>query len=131
MGNLFEYLADQEKARELAIKKHRDFWNTYATEIRLEKIIGSKLRIADKYPEFEDIRTCINKCYLCEYSSKVRFVDANEDFCTYCPLYDIHNHLDKGCLNGLYYRFTSSDTWEEAAEFATEIANLPIVNEMK
>lgn len=58
----------------------------------------------------------LNSCYLYEYTG---------GHCDYCPLDKPQN---KRCLDGLYMRWCFCKSYEEAADLADQIAELPEVN---
>ena len=120
---------------EEAVENHRKLWREIARILREEdvteiiykkffyysrhtaiKIEAMRNIYKNKY-ENNDIQ---HNCFLCEYS----FVS-----CKKCPLYDRKGRI--GCLNGRYAIFRGEicyGNYKEAADVASEIAELPIVN---
>lgn len=107
--------------REQALENHRRLWRHIADKTRTEK------RCVSKKEAIEDIWGNVwvaNECWCCEYDDQF-----DSDFCTHCPvMWD--NEKDNGfwCNDSEFGEWCSArtaDDWEEAAEIAEKIANLP------
>ena len=104
-----------------AVREHRKMWNWIADETeKLERIV-----LEDDY--FEEYRIQYSnqplcQCYCCEYTCKE---DRN---CQYCPI--VWVGIEQSycvCLNpdSQYKKLDGCCDWQEAAELARQIANLP------
>lgn len=104
--------------REQAIAEHRKMWNWIADDIeRLKTVCKITVLKSDYFmkSKFKN-EAILSWCFLCEYSYRNKG-------CESCPV----NSPTKGtgCLNGLYYLVCRSETWQEQATLARQIANLP------
>lgn len=106
--------------REQAIIEHRKMWRWIAEKIeKLEwRVIiwiwKESYLVRNGYKIYPR-----SGCFLCEYNSQ--FNDAS---CNHCAVkYPEEEHNE--CLGGLYKKVVYAETWQEHAELARQIANLP------
>lgn len=103
--------------REEAIRKHRILWSAIADETEKKKCIVDKVEILNKV--FPSVGRIMHYCFLCEYNK------YNVNACQECLLERDRKESKIGCLGGLYYEWNNTDSWQECARIAREIANLP------
>lgn len=115
--------------KEQAIKEHRKMWGWIAEEtLKREKIVCKEEYLAKYFPD-EDI-CCA--CFCCEYGKQKTNSEENIR-CKFCPLdwgsdCSTTQCVDKNYLAGegnLFALWESTLGWEEAAELARQISELP------
>lgn len=106
-----------EFTKQQAIEGHRKMWNWIADEIERQKRIRCIPLLKQCYC-YENKLTLIADCFCCEYNN-------NYEKCPKCPLdWGETSHC---CSNGesLYHRILWNESWQEQADLARQIANLP------
>lgn len=124
------------------IQRHQEMWNWIANKIEEDK--DTNLDIAD-FGDYKslylksqgyDERYVYYDCFMCDYViRKHKIYDGKR--CYWCLLkwpstctkYPCEDAEFEGDDLGLYCRFWRSDDWEEAAQLAKQIANLPVKDE--
>lgn len=103
--------------KQQAIEGHRKMWNWIADEIERRKRVCIIIDLKMQYCGDNDL-ALKNGCFCCEYNDR--------DYqCVKCPLdwgKGKHCATDK---HSLYTRVVHADTWQEQADLARQIANLP------
>ena len=109
--------------REEAILWHRKMWNWIANRIEEEQIYQD---IADLKKEYCNQNNVFirNDCFCCEFA---------KGYCFFCPIefdsdleeYMCEQKYEEDDDKGLYALCCESTDWEEQAELARKIANLP------
>ena len=114
-----------------AIANHRKMWSWIADETQRQQRIVRK----EEYLNAFDIKDVLKfACYCCEYNRQCSEGLENYHGCDFCPVDWGENRSD--CLylydeqgecvgDGLFECWRFAIDWQEAAELAREIANLP------
>lgn len=109
-----------ELTREQAIKYHRDMYNNIADGIEEGRHIVNIEESKEIFCRIHGFNVMFN-CFLCDY---------DENLCVDCPVMWGDSVKDKCCRLhngelGLFHRVRIADSWQEQAELARQIANLP------
>lgn len=104
--------------KQTMLKNHRSLWNWMAEETKRRKTI------VDKENYIDEINPIIGQleaqCWPCEYTA--------EDNCTNCPFAwgnsDTSTCISADNTEGLYNKWRHTNSWEKAAKYAEQIANL-------
>lgn len=105
--------------KQQAIKGHRKMWNWIADEIERRKCICNIAEWKRRYCNENSLDLLCN-CFCCEYTDS-----KHNDDCSLCPL---DWGITKTCNHSkqsLFKRVLSCTTWQEQADLAKQIANLP------
>lgn len=105
--------------KQQAIEGRRKMWNWIADEIKKEKCICNIVILKIRYCKQNSLDLFCN-CFCCEYTAS-----KHSDDCSLCPLDWL---ITKTCYhdkNSLFNRVVSCTTWQEQADLARQIANLP------
>lgn len=103
-----------------AVRKHRAMWNWIADYIEEKKEVQCIPTLKALYTSYhcDDVA---NDCYCCEYvvnTLKDRFTN-----CADCPI--IWETDPDGICDGFYNPCLEAESWQEQANLARQIANLP------
>lgn len=120
--------------REEAIRLHREMWMWMASEtVNRQKKVSTMDWIAEYIPVWEGELANLRIC--CTYGSNLK--TTTEWMCKYCPIDWLSTAQNRMCryktkedragnnATGLYAKWTNAKTWQEAAELAQQIAELP------
>lgn len=103
-----------------AVKYHREMWNDIADEIESCKRTFYIPTLKDRWCAEHELDP-IASCFACEY---------NEQFNGFCCDHCLFNQTEMGplesCCEGYYARCLYAKAWQEQAELARKIANLPV-----
>ena len=125
--------------KEEAVKRHRELWNKIA-ELCTSKDIGMRTGDIVKYIALKslgyDDPLCAptNRCWACEYAinKAIYLHKCNEDMCHFCPIkWKTTQCHDEGGEYKIWIRHLVVGEFEDAAEMARVIANLPEKKEVK
>lgn len=105
--------------KQQVIEGHRKMWNWIADEIEKEKEVLNISNLKRIYCGYNDLHLLAN-CFCCEYNKNVCR-------CNQCPLTwgEFNTCCSSNKLTGMYDRVVNALTWQEQAELARQIANLP------
>lgn len=103
--------------KQQAIEGHRKMWNWIADEIERGKYVCIIRELKFFYCIANNLILRQN-CFCCEYNSG--YYD-----CSRCPLDWIETLHCCDNEDSLYNRVKDADTWQEQADLARQIANLP------
>ena len=103
--------------KQQAIEGHRKMWNWIADEIEKQKSEYWIPSLKECYC-YENKLTLISDCFCCEYNN-------NYKECPKCPLDWIESSYCCGDEKSLYHRVLYPKRWQEQADLARQIANLP------
>ena len=120
-----------------AVENHRKMWNWIANQIEKDEELKDVIDLKQKYCEIYN-HYLLHNCFCCEYCNSFFYLD-----CSKCPVEwpstasnfmcefkDIESEKNDGC-DGLWIECANMldepeyYTWEEQAELARQIANLP------
>lgn len=104
-------------------KRHRELWMWLAEETRKRKEKVEEWEFFQKHKQYE---TPNANSWCCKLSIRINKLLKDDYFsgCVYCPI-DEDAWGDERCYRGLYDYWDTREDWQEAAEIAEEIANLP------
>ena len=115
--------------REQAINEFRRMWAWIALET-----YGCKQKISkEDYLETFGYVNIACDCFLCEYAL-THMKNENENQCKYCPIAFTNEYgREVECMKGgtAFESWYNSITWQDAAKYAWEIANLEEKSEVK
>lgn len=124
----------QNLTREQAITKHRQMWNWIADKTLIRKRRITKQEYFNENLGENEEQPLVN-CYACQYSAEQSgIISFSDNICQFCP---IDWNSNAHCLMCLYSDDSLSDNvftlwqntiignWENAAELARQIAELP------
>lgn len=108
--------------REQSINEFRRMWawialETYGCRMKMHK---------EDYMETFDYENIACECFLCEYATNQR-ENEYEDDCKYCPIAFTNGYgKEVECAEDgtAFTNWAESLTWQDAAKYAWEIANL-------
>lgn len=105
--------------KQQAIEGHRKMWNWIADEIEKEKEVLKISNLKRIYCGDNDLHLLAD-CFCCEYNGNIWR-------CNQCPLTwgEFNTCCPSDKLTGMYDRVVNTLTWQEQAELARQIANLP------
>ena len=125
--------------KEEAVKRHRELWNKIA-ELCTSKDIGMRTGDSIKYIALKSlgyddpIEIPNSMCWACEYAiyNAIHLHGTNEGICCFCPLkWKTELCYDKSGEYKIWIRHLVVGEFEDAAEMARVIANLPEKKEVK
>ena len=103
--------------RKKAIENHRKMWRWLAEHPDKGKL--DYLLMHDPHARL------INNCYACQYAAKnFNFLDEYDNLCDHCPL-DWNGRTCCKEEDSLFEKWALAGDYEEAAEIARQIAELP------
>lgn len=112
-----------ELTKQQAIESHRKMWNWIADEIERQQCLCCIPLLKQCYCHKNKL-TLIADCFCCEYNN-------NYIECPKCPLDWIETSHCCNNEKSLYYRILWTESWQEQADLARQIANLPEKEEEK
>lgn len=117
-----------ELTREQAINEFRRMWAWIAVET-----YGCRMKMhKEDYMETFGYGGIACECFLCEYG--VNRQKDDESICEYCPItfLDDHGRECECSVDGTaFMNWNDALTWQDAAKYAWEIANLEEKSEVK
>lgn len=116
------------------VAKHREMWHVIAEKTRENKKKFTKNDYIALSENHRELNLCMDACYACEYARQQLLdhddMDGNNR-CRYCP-FQWPDEIDgisycstREPEGGLFDKWRDARTYEEAAEIAEKIAELP------
>lgn len=111
------------KDKQWYVDQHRKMWNWIADQIENRKSTQEIFRLKKEYCLAIDEKPKFY-CFSCQYDMD----DFNDPYCAHC-LFDFGgSSAPFSCEENtsIYYKCKSAKTWQEQADLARKIANLPV-----